>query len=168
MARVLRALLASGLLVFAIAVPAFANSLAQTIPTGGIVASDFDGGTECDGTTVADGSVLWHFVHTGTTSADLPSTLTVTFSDGSSQTVDGYVVGSSIVMYDVTTVQGITLTSASDTINNDGLLNLSHTCSGGPPPTVPEAPIALLLPLMALVVFGGYLLINRRRSSSVI
>jgi hypothetical protein len=170
MSRVLRAILASGLLVFAIAVPALANDLHQTVPQGGIVAVQ---GTdeECGSTTVADGKILWHFVHTDTTSADLPSTLTATFSDGSSQTVNGYVNGNSIVMYDVTTVQGINLTGASDTIDNaatGGLLNLSHECLGGPPPEVPEAPIALLLPLAAIAVFGSYFLIIRRRSSSVI
>jgi hypothetical protein len=172
MVRVLRALLASGMLVFAIAVPALANDLHQTVPTGGIVAGDFDGGIECDSATVPDGQILWHFIHATTDSSDLPSTLTATFSDGSTQTVDGYVNGNSVVMYDVYTAQGVNLTGASDTAVGDGsdadLLNLSHTCTGAPPPEVPEAPIALLLPLMALAVLGGYLLIQRRRSSSVI
>lgn len=166
MSKVLRALLASGLLVFMFAVPAFANDLNQTIPDGGIVAVHDE--LECEEGDVEDGQIYWHFVHTGTTSADLPSTLTVEFSDGSSQTVDGYVNGNSVVMYDVYTDLDVNLTGASDTIVNDGNLNLSHTCVGGPPPEIPEAPVALLLPLMALAVFGGYMLINRRRATSAI
>lgn len=168
MARVLRALLASGLLVFVVAVPVFANPLAQTIPDGGIVAGDFDGGDECDTAEVGDGEILWHFVHTGTDASDLPATITVEFSDGSSQTVDGFVNGSSVVMYNVISVQDVNLTSAEDTIVNDGLLNLSHTCTGGPPPVIPEAPAALLLPLMALAVLGGYIVLNRRRATSAV
>lgn len=170
MVRGLRALIASGLLVFAIAVPALANTLNQTPPIAWNDAGFQGVDDECDGTVVADGEVLWHFVHTMTDGSDLPSTLTVTFSDASEQTVDGYSNGgeNAQVMYDVTMVQGVSLTGAEDTIVNGGLLNLSHICAGGPPPEVPEAPVALLLPLMALFVLGGYLLIQRRRSTSVI
>jgi hypothetical protein len=67
--------------------------------------------------------------------------------------------------------QGWTLTGGSDDIDTGALgeqLNLSHTCTGGPPPEIPEAPLAILLPLIAVATLGGYLLINRRRNASVI
>jgi len=53
-----------------------------------------------------------------------------------------------------------TLLSASTSVDGTQL-NLSHVCVG-PPTEVPEAPFALLLPLIALAAFGGYLLKNRR------
>lgn len=165
MVRVLRALLASGLLVFAIAAPAFANTINQTLPIAESAATD--GGDACG--TVADGMTLWHFVHSETGSDDLPSTLTATFSTAGTQEAAGYQNGDSVVMYDITIASGDTLIApVSDTINNSGNLVLSHVCPGGPPPEVPEAPFALLLPLMALAVLGGYLLIQRRRTASVI
>lgn len=161
MVRVLRALLASGMLVFALAVPAMANDLHNTT-------TDNVDGTDCDTTVVADGMVLYHFINTMTTGANLPDTITVTFTDadGVTQTVtaDGYSNGNghSVVMYDVTVPQGWTLVDASNGITV-GQLNLSHICNGGPPPILPEAPIALLLPLVALGTIGGGLFVSRRR-----
>jgi Big-like domain-containing protein len=111
---------------------AFANDLHQTTP---ISWQNFT--QECSGSeTLESGQVLWHFVHTGTTGADLPSTLTATFTDGTTTYVlqaDGYSNGggSAIVMYDIVTPANYSLISpTSDTISNDGLLNLSHVCPG--------------------------------------
>jgi len=167
--RRLAALIAAVSMVLMISAPVFANDLHQTPP---ISADDpaFQGTDEdCSGLDLQPGQVLWHFVHTGTSSSDLPSTLTATFQDAGTVTVDGYVNGSSIVMYDITTVTGTdTLLSASDTITNDGLLNLSHICQGGPPPDVPEAPMSVLLLLTAGLMGLGFVGWRMRRSSAVV
>jgi hypothetical protein len=120
---------------------AFANTLHQTTP---ISWQNFT--QECTGNETLDsGQVLWHFVHTGTTGADLPSTLTATFTDGTNTytlTAAGYSNGggSAIVMYDVITPSSYSLISpTSDTISNDGLLNLSHVCPGGSEASVSNA-----------------------------
>jgi hypothetical protein len=166
MARVLRALLASGLLVFAIAVPALASTPLHQ--TGTIAFGDAPQGEDCP--TVEDGLVLWHFVLTGTTALN-SGDLTAVFvdSDGVEHTIVAQPSdGSSgpVTMWDITTSQDWSLVGDKTFTDADGdLLNLSHVCPGGPPPEVPEAPLALLLPLMALVTFGGYLLINRRRTA---
>jgi hypothetical protein len=86
-----------------------------------------DDPTDCDG--VAPGDVLWHFVHTDTGLADLPSKLTAEFATAGTLEADGYQNGNSIVMYDITTGHD-TLLSASDDIENGGNLNLSHICVG--------------------------------------
>lgn len=170
--RRLAALIAAMSMVLMVSAPVFANDLHQTPP---ITADDpaFQGtDTDCAGLGLQPGQVLWHFVHTDTSSADLPSTLTATFTDAGTITVDGYVNGSSIVMYDITTTTGTdTLLSASDTIDNaatGGLLNLSHICQGGPPPEVPEAPMSILLLLtggLAGLAFVGW---RMRRSSALV
>jgi hypothetical protein len=163
MARVIRVLMASGLLVLAVAGTAFANNLNPAH----VGATDATFTQDCTDGDAPEGMTIWHFIHTGTSSADLDSELTATFTNAGEQKADGFVNGNSIVMYNITIPSGDTLEGASDTINNDGLLNLSHVCVGPPPPEVPEAPFALLLPLVALSTVGGYLLIQRRRSSTV-
>jgi hypothetical protein len=154
-------LLALGL-VLMVAAPAFANDLHQATPISFDSTAFPPGDGDCVG--VQPGTVVWHFVHTDTSVTDLPSTLTAWFTDNNtaaitSQTVSGYVNGSSIVMYDVTTTTDVSLTSASDTIENadtGGLLNLSHICNGGPPPEVPEAPFSVLLVVTAAIVGVGF------------
>jgi hypothetical protein len=165
--RRLAALIAALSMVLMISAPVYANDLHQTPP---ITADDpaFQGtDEECGGLTLQPGQVLWHFIHTGTDSSDLPSTLTATFQDAGTITVSGYVNGSSVVMYDITTATGTdTLLSASDTIVDDGLLNLSHICQGGPPPEIPEAPMSIMLLLtggLAGLAFVGW---RMRRSST--
>jgi hypothetical protein len=172
MLRRLVALLATLSLTLLFAAPALANDLAQTIPEGGITwdASGFQGDeTECADADLEPGEVLWHFVHTMTDGGDLPATLTVTFSDGTTQTVSGFTAdfeGNSVVHYVVTSGQ-TNLLSASDTINNDGQLLLSHICSGGPPPEIPEAPATVLLVLMAAVGVAGFVFWQTRRNGAV-
>ena len=163
MARLARALLASGLLVFMISGAALAND----VNPDHVGATDATFTSDCTDGTPDDGFTTWHFIHTGTSSADLPSELTAEFDNAGVQTADGFVNGNSIVMYNITIPSGDTLLSASDDISNDGNLNLSHVCVGSPPPEVPEAPFALLLPIVALGAIGGYFLIQRRRSSTV-
>jgi hypothetical protein len=161
----LAAILAALGLTLLVAAPAWANDLHQTLP----IASDSSSyqGTAGDCVGVAPGFVLWHFVHTDTKSSNLPSTLTVTFSDGSSQTVNGYVNGNSIVMYDVKTTTGLSLTKASDSISPDGLLNLSHICNGGPVPVVPEAPFSALLVLAGGLAGLGFVGWRMRQNRTI-
>jgi ABC-type glycerol-3-phosphate transport system substrate-binding protein len=169
--RRLAALIAAASMVLMISAPVYANDLHQTPP---ITADDpaFQGDdTDCGGLTLAPGEVLWHFVHTGTDGTDLPSTLTATFQDAGTITVNGYSNGngSAEVMYDITTTTGTdTLLSASDTIVDGNLLNLSHICQGGPPPDVPEAPMSILLLItggLAGLAFVGW---RMRRSSALV
>lgn len=172
MLRRLVAIVATLSLTLLLAAPAFANDLAQTIPEGGIAwdASSFQGDeTECANADLEPGEVLWHFVHTMTDGSDLPATLTVTFSDGTSQTVSGFTAdfeGNSVVHYEVTSGQ-TNLLSASDTIVNDGQLLLSHICSGGPPPEIPEAPASVLLVLTAAIAVAGFVIWQTRRNGAV-
>ncbi|MEP6697438.1 MAG: hypothetical protein ABJA34_11260 [Pseudonocardiales bacterium] len=49
--------------------------------------------------------------------------------------------------------------------NTTAQFNLSHTCVGTPPPAVPEAPYAVLIPLTGLLVVGGAWAIRRRRNT---
>ena len=172
MSKVLRALLASGLLVFMFAVPAFAStSLHQT----GLIPYT-DANEECEeGQVVEDGMVFWHFILNGTTALNA-GTLTATFVDG--EDVEHVVVipapskttPGGTTHWDTTTPQDWVLNGDKTTTAADGTgqFNLSHVCPGGPPPEIPEAPLALLLPLMALTMFGGYMVINRRRATAAI
>ena len=93
---------------------------------------------DCDSANLDPGQVLWHFVHTGTDSGDLPSKLTAEFDSAGVLEADGYVNGNSIVMYNIITGED-SLLSASDDIQNDGKLNLSHICSGGEEQSVAES-----------------------------
>ena len=93
---------------------------------------------ECGDANLDPGQVLWHFVHTKTDSGDLPSKLTAEFDSAGVLEADGYVNGNSIVMYNIITGED-SLLSASDDIQNDGLLNLSHICSGGEEQSVAES-----------------------------
>jgi len=93
---------------------------------------------DCANANLDPGQVLWHFIHTGTGGSDLPATLTAEFQDAGIVTVDGYVNGNSVVMYTIITGED-SLLSASDSIQNDGLLNLSHICSGGTEQSVAES-----------------------------
>jgi hypothetical protein len=160
--RRLAAIIAALTLTMLVAAPAFANNLANGSNVPSNSSAYPPGPNDCIG--VQPGTVLWHFVHTKTGTADLlGATLTATFQNSASQTVNGYQNGNSEVMYDVTTGPD-TLVTASDTIVNDGNLNLSHICDGGPPPDVPEAPASVLLLLTAALVGIGFLVLRMRGS----
>lgn len=167
MTRVLRALLASGLLVFAIAVPA----LAVGLNPAHVGATDATFQSDCTSGTPDEGMTTWTFVHT--TLHQAGDTLTATFQDAGVQVAIGFQPGgdsNAIEHYTITIPSGDTLLSASDNVTT-GLegetLNLSHVCVGPPPPEIPEVPFALILPLVAIATFGGYLLIQRRRPTVV-
>jgi hypothetical protein len=173
MLRRLVAILATLSLTLLVAAPALANDLFENQAADLPIAWDASGyqgdETECAGADLEPGEVLWHFVHTMTDGGDLPATLTVTFSDGTTQTVDGFTAdfeGNSVVHYEVITGQ-TSLVSASDTIDNDGMLLLSHICSGGPPPEIPEAPASVLLVLTAAVAMAGFFIWQTRRNGAV-
>jgi hypothetical protein len=118
--------LAAALTVFSGA--ALANTLANGSENG-ILGSTFTH----EGTCTVD---TWHFVHTGTNSSDLPSTLHAHFQNAGWVTASGFVPGGgSIVQYNVTGVPltDMLLDDTYDSIDNDGNLNLSHTCAGSEP-----------------------------------
>ena len=169
MVRRLAAAVAALALTLLLAAPALANTVHQSNISSDDAA--FQGNTDdCAGLNLQPGQVLWHFVHVGTSSTDLPSTLTATFTKSGTLTAAGYVNGSSIVMYDITTNLGAeTFVTGSDTITTDPdtePLNLSHVCNGGPPPEIPEAPASVLLILTAGLVGLGFVGWRMRRSSS--
>lgn len=95
---------------------------------------------ECANANLDPGEVLWHFVHTGTDGNNLAATLDATFTDAGAKQADGYSNGggNAIVMYDIFTGKD-TLESASDSISDDNLLNLSHICVGGEEQSVAES-----------------------------
>jgi hypothetical protein len=105
-----------------------ANDLHQTPPISWDDAGFQGSAGDCEGADLKPGEVLWHFVHTKTGDEDLPSTIDAQFGSGP-QSGDGFVNGNSIVMYELITGH-TTLDGASDSIQNDGLLNLSHICVG--------------------------------------
>ena len=164
------ALLAALALVLVVAAPAFAATN-QNPDHVGTPWNDAAQNDKCPaGTVVADGKTLWHFVLTGTTADS--GLLDVTFKNAAGDTITVNDVPSTkdaggTLHWTVITDQGLTLQSATTDATGDNL-NLSHICNGGPPPVIPEAPFAILLPLVALAAFGGYLLINRRRAISVV
>ena len=104
------------------------NTLHQTPPIAWNAASFQGSASDCAAADLASGEVLWHFIHTGTGASDLPSTLTATFDAAGTKTAAGFQNGNSVVQYEVITGAD-TLESASDSITNDGNLNLSHICS---------------------------------------
>ena len=150
--------------------PALATNLAQTPP---LYAVDFPDEEDCADYTT-EGMILWHFILTNADAGDATITLTATFENA-----DGDVIvrtdttpleTGGAYHFEVETPDGYWLTGAStsgdtDTVPPDAQLVLSHACIGPPPPVIPEAPFALLLPLMALGVFGFFLLKNRRQAT---
>jgi hypothetical protein len=166
--RRLAAAAAAMALTLLLAAPALANDVHQSNISSDDAA--FQGtDTDCAGLNLQPGQILWHFVHVGTDSTDLPSTLTATFTKSGTLTATGYVNGSSIVMYDITTSMGAeTFVTGSDTITTDPItepLNLSHICNGGPPPDVPEAPASVLLLLTAGLLGAGFVGWRMRRGA---
>lgn len=161
------ALLAALALSMLMAVPVLADTLHQTPPiawNAGVVSTDDPG--ECEGADLDPGQVLWHFIQNQT--AATSGNLTATFTTAGTVTVaNGEPFSSNTLHWTIITGED-TLTGASTDVSSDGgQLNLSHICTGGPPPVIPEAPVALLLPAIALLAFGAYLFFNRRRVTDV-
>lgn len=151
--------------------PALATSLNQTPP---LYAGDFQGGDDECGEYTTEGMILWHFILTNADSGDTSITLSATFENeaGDEITVvdDTPRETGNAYHFEVETPDGYWLTDASttgdtDTVRPDAQLVLSHACVGPPPPVIPEAPLALMLPLLALAIFGFFLLKNRRQST---
>lgn len=155
--------------------PALATDLNQDTP---IVAGDYQGDplTDCKDYDT-EGMVLWHFILNQADAGQTNIVLTATFENADGDIItrtdtgeeQGQGQGGTYHFY-VETPDGYDLTGAStagDTENDsqENMLVLSHTCVGPPPPVIPEAPIALMLPLLALGVFGFFILRNRRQST---
>jgi hypothetical protein len=117
------------------------------------------------GIELAEGEVLWHFVLTGTEAST--GTLTVDFLNAGDAVVATFWkdTGDTLHWY-VITDSPETLEGASTDVSGTNL-NLSHICQGPPDTEIPEAPIALILPGIALAMFGVYFVLNRRRSAAL-
>lgn len=91
-----------------------------------------------------------HFVHTLTDGSDLPSQLYIELSSGGGYIVQGYSNGNgnAQVMYQLESFDPTaTITSAYDTIQNDGLLNLScDESESTPTPTATPSPTPVVTP----------------------
>jgi hypothetical protein len=157
------ALIAAMALVLALAAPAMANDGQQTNVAWNDVNFQGDEG-ECADADLDPGQVLWHFVQTGVSTDS--GNLTAVFASGAVGPVANYASPGSTLHWNIITGE-TTLISFSSDVVSDGNLVLSHICNGGPPPEIPEAPIALMLPVIAVLAFGSYLVINRRRVTSV-
>ena len=155
------ALVAALALTMLMAVPAFAADLEQDTPIAWNDAGFQGSADECENAGLEPGEVLWHFIQNQTSSTS--GTLTATFDIAGARVVNGS--GNNNIHFFVVTGED-TLESASSNVA-DGKLLLSHICYGGPVPEIPEAPVALLLPAMAVLAFGAYLVINRRRVTDV-
>jgi hypothetical protein len=124
-------LIGAALLTLGLLTGAAPAALANTINPGNVPAHSTTFKEECKGDEgLEPGQVLWHFIHTDTSKTDLPSSLSATFDGAGVQPASGYVNGNSIVMYNIITEGDDVLTTASDSIVNDGNLNLSHVCHG--------------------------------------
>lgn len=157
--------------------PALAVGLQQDPP---LYADDFQGDTgeggECENYTT-EGMILWHFILNNADSGDTTITLTATFENEAGDIITRTddtpeeAGTSGTYHFYVETPDGYWLTGASttgETDDDDGQpanLVLSHACVGPPPPVIPEAPVALMLPLVAAAIFGLYIVRNRRQAT---
>jgi len=176
MLRRTAALLAAFGLLLALAGPAMATETLNPDHVG--IGWDAKLGDElvCEGDLekyeVEEGEVLWHFILTdpasdsGTITATFGSTAEPPEADLVVVQEDGEPFTANSLHFWIVTPEDYYLKGAT-TDTDGGNLNLSHTCYGGPPPEIPEAPFAFLLPVLALGALGAYMVINRRKGSVV-
>ena len=167
MARRFAALVAALMMTALMAVPALAVDLQQDTPISWDEAEFQGSEEECADADVEEGEVLWHFVLIG--SGETSATLTAEFEEAGVIVVQSEVPGENddpnVLHFNIVTGEDTLLSASTNT--EGGQLNLSHICPGGPPFVIPEAPIALLLPAVLVGALGAYLLISRRRTTSV-
>lgn len=162
MVRRLAAMIAALGLLLALAAPVLATDLNPDHV--GAVGSTFQQGEDCDTLDLEPGSVLWHFVLTDP-EAD-SGNLTATFETAGEITVaNGAPFEADVLHFNITTPTDDVLEGASTDVDG-GLLNLSHTCFE-PGEEIPEVPFAAILPAALIAAFGGYLFLQRRKSSAV-
>jgi hypothetical protein len=164
MVRRLGAVVVAFGLLLALAAPVFATDLNPSHV--GAIGSQFQQGEDCDSLDLEPGSVLWHFVLTdpAATSGNLTATFETAGTIG--PVANGDPQEATVLHFYITTPTDDKLLSASTDVSG-GNLNLSHTCFE-PGEEIPEAPIAALLPAVLIAAFGGYLVINRRRSNAAV
>ena len=162
MVRRLAAMVAALGLLLALAAPVLATDLNPDHV--GAVGSTFKQGEDCDSLDLEPGSVLWHFVLTDP-EAD-SGNLTATFETAGEITVaNGPPLEANVLHFYITTPTDDVLEGASTDVDG-GNLNLSHTCFE-PGEEIPEVPFAAILPAALIAAFGGYLFLQRRKSSAV-
>jgi hypothetical protein len=162
MVRRLAAMVAALGLLLALAAPVLATDLNPDHV--GAVGSTFQQGEDCDTLDLEPGSVLWHFILTDP-EAD-SGNLTATFETAGEITVaNSAPFEADVLHFYITTPTDDVLEGASTDVDG-GLLNLSHTCFE-PGEEIPEVPFAAILPAALIAAFGGYLFLQRRKSSAV-
>jgi len=161
MLRRTAALLAAFGLVLTFAGTALATGLQQETPISWDALEHQGTLEECEADELEyglqPGDVLWHFILIDGESAG--GTLTAEFDIAGTKTDEGSTTGNATHFVVITGEDS--LESASTDVDGDRLV-LSHICSV-PDEEIPEAPVAFLLPIVALAALGGYLFINRRR-----
>jgi hypothetical protein len=154
-----------GLVLLLMAAPAYAVELGQDPPIPSDSAEFQGSETECAEYDLEAGQVAWHFILNQSETDD--QTLTVTFQNADTETYEpSKVVDAYVLHYDVMTGTD-TLLSAS-TSGDTGNLRLSHICTGGEPPVIPEAPAASLLMLSAGLLGLGFMGWRLRKAQAAI
>lgn len=164
MLRRLAAMVAALGLLLGLAAPVFATTLNPDHV--GAVGSTFKTDDSCEALDLEPGSVLWHFI---LTNPDADSGhLTATFETAGEITVEnGEPLEANVLHFWITTPTDDKLLSAETTDVDGDILNLSHVCFE-PGEEIPEVPFAALLPAILVAAFGGYLFLQRRKSSAAV
>lgn len=173
MLRRMIAIVATLGLTLLIAAPALATvPLTNAVPISSDSPDDQGTAEECaslpDGVAPAgEGEALWHFVLNQYGSVD--QTVTATFDIGGQQvtmTQSADWDNAGVLHFYFRTDAPATLISASAS-GDQGNLQLSHICNGGPGEEIPEAPASVLLLLLGGVVAAGFVAWQMRRSTAV-
>lgn len=104
------------------------------------------------------------FVSNGTPCPGNPNNSCVTFTDAPPPTTTTIPATTTTRPATTTTLPATTTTIAATTTTTG--TGPTTTTPGGPPPVVPDAPYAVLLPLVSIAVLGGALVIVRNRRSA--
>lgn len=121
-----------------------------TSPTPGPGSVSCVSSTDCTAPSTDSASFLtWD----GTTWQSVPAALTST--------------GNPVNLFGISCVSASECTAVGIQPNGAAQLTLVESTSSGPPAQTPEVPIVLLLPLVGLGLLGGFLFVNKRKSSAV-
>lgn len=142
--------LVAGALVLTLIVPSmvFANVGHQSGSDISWDSGSFQGsGSDCSGSGLASGQVLWHFIQNDMPSGITSGNLTAVYATaGTIGPVANYkLTPGGVMMWNVITGPD-TLKSFSSDVTSPGLLNLSHICSNIPAPTCTPKPSATVEP----------------------
>lgn len=157
------------LVILALLLGSSSTVLAAHTIVVGASGTDQSGLCEGDYFKIESTSVLEAGTHTytGTTNGGDPFSAVLTVTLDSDSEVDTIVVESTDPTYDLIVFgsAGSYDTTEGNTVNGaQAISNVAFCLSDEPPPVIPEAPAAVLLPAVLLAAFGGYLYLSRRRA----